>query len=371
MRSRCSWLVFAGVFAVALVPWLVLSPPVRAEGKRLVLAFYYPWYDHNTWGSGKVSDIPSAPYNSDDSAVMARQIDQAQSAGINAFVLNWWGTKNRTEKNLKSMLDVAAQKGFRIAVDFDINSPVMAGVSSYADNLRHLLSVHASHPGYLHFEGRPVVFFYNVSRLSVGTWQNLRAQADPEHHALWIAEGTNLNYQAVFDGHHLYSITWPNRIPPAQTLSKFGKQVRKYNREHGTDRLWVATVMPGYDDTRARPRSGFARTRDGGDYYRQCWQAAIASKPQWVVINSFNEWVEGSQIEPSQAYGGFYLDLTREWAANYRAADFSAVTQPPSPPPPTPTERPPTPDPPEPPAVAPTPRPRPPTNGRHPSPQPF
>ena len=101
---------------------------------------------------------------------------------------------------------------------------------------------------------------------------------------------------------------------------------------------------------RSGPGSGFARSRDGGDYYRQCWQAAIASKPQWVVINSFNEWPEGSYIEPSQAYGSLYLDLTRDLSARFKGADFAAgaVAPAPTPPVPAPTRVPtPTPVPPD------------------------
>jgi hypothetical protein len=346
-------LLAAGLLIMAFLPGLGQPMGVRAKGERLVLAFYYAWYDRKTWQSGQVPDVPLAPYASANPEAMARQIDQASGAGIDAFVLNWWGKGNQTEKNLKALLDVAAGKGFRVAVDFDINSPFMAGAGSYAENLRHLHTVHATHPAYLVYQGRPVVFFYNVSRLPAGTWQNLRAQADPERKALWIAEGVDLKYQSVFDGHHLYSITWPNRIPPAQTLPKWGNRVRKYNRDHGTSKLWIATVMPGYDDRKARPGSGFSRSRDGGEYYRQSWQAAIASKPNWVIINSFNEWPEGSYIEPSQAYGNLYLDLTREWATRFKTANFATQAKPalapsPTPVPPTPTPVPPTPLPPTP-----------------------
>jgi hypothetical protein len=325
---------------------LVLGPgfpppvPAQAGGERLVLAFYYAWYDQATWSSGKVPDVPSEPYVSANPEVMARHIDQAKGAGIDAFVLNWWGQGNQTEKNLKALLDQAAQKGFRVAVDLDLNSPFMKGTGSYAQNLQHLHTVHAAHPAYLRYNGRPVVFFYNVSRLPAGTWQSLRDQADPQRQALWIAEGTDLSYQSVFDGHHLYSITWPNRIPPNQTLTKWGDRVRAYNRDHGTAKLWVATVMPGYDDRKARPGSGFARSRDGGDYYRQCWQAAIASRPHWIIINSFNEWPEGSYIEPSKAFGNLYLELTREWSDRFRSADLAVVAPAPAPPPATATPRP-------------------------------
>jgi hypothetical protein len=339
-------LVLAGL---ALLAGLAPRCPAQAGGERLVLAFYYAWYDQKTWTSGKVPDVPAQPYASASREAISRHVDQAKGAGIDAFVLNWWGQGNQTEKNLKTMLAVAAEKGFRVAVDFDINSPFMKGTGSYADNLRHLHNVHMAHGAYLRYEGRPVLFFYNVSRLPASTWRSLRDQVDPGRQAIWIAEGTDLAYQSVFDGHHLYSITWPNRIAPARTLSSWGDRMRKYNRQQGTAKLWVATVMPGYDDRKVRPSSGFARSRDGGDYYRQCWQAAIASKPDWIIINSFNEWPEGTYIEPSRAYSSLYLDLTREWAGRFKGADFaaqaaaarpSATPVPPTPrptPPPTPT----------------------------------
>ena len=208
LRPRSLWLAL-GILVVALLPGLGYPPGARAEGERLVLAFYYAWYDQKTWQSGKVPDIPLAPYASANREVMARQINQAKGAGIDALVVNWWGKGNQTEKNLKAMLEIAAGKGFRVAVDFDINSPFMGGTGSFADNLRHLHTVHAAQPAYLRYQGRPVVFFYNVSRLPVGTWRELRNQADPERKALWIAEGVDLKYLSVFDGHHLYSITWP------------------------------------------------------------------------------------------------------------------------------------------------------------------
>ncbi len=325
-------------------------PAAQAGDERLVLAFYYAWYDQKTWTSGQTPDVPLTPYVSANRETMIRHITQAQQAGIDAFVLNWWGVGNQTDRNLQTLLDVAAQTGFHVAVDFDINSPFMSGPASYADNLRHLLQVHAAHSAYLRYRGHPVVFFYNVARLPLSTWRDIRDQVDPNRQAVWIAEGVDLKYQAVFDGHHLYSIAWPNRIPPSQTLPTWGDRVRRYNRQHGTDKLWVATVMPGYDDRRARPGSGFAQPRQGGAYYRRAWQAAIASHPQWIVINSFNEWPEGSYIEPGQAYGDLYLNLTAEWSAQFKrtaAAPAASAAKP------KPTSRPPAP------TRTPTPTPRP------------
>ena len=92
----------------------------------------------------------------------------------------------------------------------------------------------------------------------------------------------------------------------------------------GVHKFWVATVMPGYNDLRVRPGGGFAQDREGGGYYRRAWQAAIDSRPNWIVITSFNEWPEGTYIEPSAAYGDQYIGLTAHWSAQFKAGGQNA-----------------------------------------------
>jgi hypothetical protein len=95
--------------------------------------------------------------------------------------------------------------------------------------------------------------------------------------------------------------------------------VRAYNAAHGTAKRWIATAMPGYDDTNIPGRGGtFAVDRAGGAYYERTFQGAIASRPDWVMVTSFNEWLEGHQIEPSTSYGTRFLELTRSLGDSFR-----------------------------------------------------
>ena len=48
-------------------------------------------------------------------------------------------------------------------------------------------------------------------------------------------------------------------------------------------------------------------------------EEAIKSKPDWVLITSWNEWHEGSEIEPSLEFDGKYVQLTFEFAPRFRA----------------------------------------------------
>ena len=300
---------------------LVLGAAPRAEaGEPLVLAFYYAWYDMNTWTSGQLSDLPRQPYVSADPSTIDRHVRQARSAGIDGFVQSWYGPGggNQTEGNLKMLLDVASAHGFRVAVDFEVASPYFSSGADRVEALRHLLTVHANHPAYLRVDGRPVVFFWAWHRVSLDEWARIRADVDPDGASLWIVEGASIDALTVFDGLHLYNIAWSDN--PAGTLANWGGQVRAKAEALGAYRYWVATVMPGWDDTRIAGRTGaFVRDRVGGDYYRRTWAGAAASGPDMVIITSFNEWMEGSMIEPSASYGDTYLDLTRQLVSAYKA----------------------------------------------------
>jgi hypothetical protein len=304
--------------------------PAEAGEPPLVLAFYYAWYDEKTWGSGQVADQPAQPYVSRDRETIERHVAQAQAAGIDAFVQAWLGPQvenNQTETNFQTLLDVAAARGFRACVYFETDGPFFPGQAEVVAALQHLLATHAQHPAYLRYQGRPVILFWREQRFSVDEWAAIRQQVDPDHAALWIADGVDISYQQVFDGHHLYSIAWSKDVE--RTLQDWASRVRRYEGEHGVERLWVATVMPGYDDTRLPRPDAFSRDRQEGAFYRQTWQAAIASKPDIFLITSFNEWLEGTQIEPSVSYGDFYLNLTREMVEQIGGETAPATEEPP------------------------------------------
>jgi hypothetical protein len=185
--------------------------------------------------------------------------------------------------------------------------------------LTALLQSHARHPAYLKVGGKPVVFFWRQQRFDTATWASVRAAVDPGHNSLWIEEGVDVSPLSVFDGHHLYSTTWNPPTDLTYTANKFARLVRGAATSIGSPKIYVATVMPGYDDRKTGRADAFAVSREAGAYYERSWQAAIGSAPDWIIITSFNEFPEGTYIEPSQQYGTRFLDLTAKWSAAFRA----------------------------------------------------
>ncbi len=324
-----SWLTLTTLLFISILP-----SAAHAQGERLVLAFYYAWYSTDSFGTDETGDQPIQPYSSSDRATIERHVAQAKAVGIDALVQSWYGpsggVNNQTETNFRTLLDVAAaQGGLRAAIDFETGSPFFATRDDVQAALAALLATHAQHPAYLSVGGRPVIFFWHNTRFGVDEWQAIRDAVDPDRASIWIAEGANTDYLRVFDGLHLYSIAW-SADPPA-TLNSWGDNVRARASSLGAHKYWVSTAMPGWDDTRTGRPNAFTRPRAGGEYYRQSFNAATTSGADWVIITSFNEWVEGTQIEPSLTYGDFYLNLTRDLANAFRSGQVFVPTATPTP----------------------------------------
>ena len=82
---------------------------------------------------------------------------------------------------------------------------------------------------------------------------------------------------------------------------------RSYARQHNL--LFIPSVSPGYIDTRVRPWNTQAtRSRRKGAYYDLNWRTFEELNLKVVSITSFNEWHEGTQIEPAKGGGKFTTD---------------------------------------------------------------
>jgi hypothetical protein len=80
----------------------------------------------------------------------------------------------------------------------------------------------------------------------------------------------------------------------------------------------IASLGPGYDHTAVRDRSPLVVDRRGGEFYEQQWQNFLQNPSNIVVLETWNEFHEGTDIAASQEYGRQYIELTRKYAEQFK-----------------------------------------------------
>ncbi len=305
------------------------ATPSPGKTSRPLLAFYYTWYSPSTWCLCHMSDLPVTPYDSSDEVTIDRQVTQAAGAGITGFVSSWWGPGDKTDKNFVRLLAHAAalekRTGYVFAssIYFESNSPHLSTTNTMVSGLRYALSRYSNDPHYFHWHGKPVVFIADPLKhgRTLTMWASIRKQVDPGNQVIWSAEGADIDLLNVFDGIHLFSAAYWGILQNDITAvdQGFRDKIDAYNHAHHTHKIWAAGVLPGYDDTRIPGRKGtYVVPRHNGATYRESWNGALASNPDWITITTFNEWFEGAMIEPGIHYGNLYLDITRAFARRWQ-----------------------------------------------------
>lgn len=299
-----------------------------------LLAFYYPWYGNpdgpsGTWRAWDAKPPPNNPelglYDSMNPEVFRQHIRQARQAEVDGFIVSWWGRGRFTDDVFREViLPTAKEEQFPVAIYYEIAE----SQDQIVRDFRHILMNFGQDPAYLKVDGAPVIFVYGrVTRnLNGEEWQGIFAQLDKAGLECFCqAEGLAAAFHLGdvpfdylfehFDGVHLYL---PGAIPQEELAGLYSAFSLKAMVK---DVSFAATVSPGFDNTPWYEEHGFEHKvidREGGDYYRRTWRAAVDSGPDWILLTSFNEWHEGSEIEPSEEYGETYLDLTGEWAGAWK-----------------------------------------------------
>ncbi|HEX6812737.1 MAG TPA: hypothetical protein VF384_14010 [Planctomycetota bacterium] len=83
----------------------------------------------------------------------------------------------------------------------------------------------------------------------------------------------------------------------------------------------TAQIGPGYDDRAVPGRRTPLREREDGAYYEHSWQRAIAHQPELVLLETWNEMHEGTELCPTREAGRRYLELTKTWIGRLRSGE--------------------------------------------------
>lgn len=328
-----------GLGFLTLRPDSVQSAPGIKKVPHEVLAFYYGWYgnpqvsghwshwsdvDESNKAIASTTHYPQlGPYDSHDPKIVEQQCRWAKDAGVTGFIVSWWAQGDFHDQGMSLLLDTAQHNGLKITIYYETVPPRGAPKPEGAVNdLLYILNKYEKHPAWLKVAGKPVIFVYGraVGQIGLEGWRSIITEVNKQYRggATFVGDRVSEEAARIFDGIHTYN-------PTAKTAGMSADQIRQWAKENYPQ--WVATagrdiacitIIPGYDDHklgRKEPRP--ITDRHEGETYRALWEEAIAAQTDWILITSWNEWHEGSEIEPSVENGNQALSITAEFAPKF------------------------------------------------------
>jgi glycoprotein endo-alpha-1,2-mannosidase len=312
--------------------------------QRRVMAFYYPWYGvpDGPGGAGRTehwgridaanNDIEASThypelgaYDSHDPKVIESHCKWAKEAGIDTFIVSWWGHNHYTDRAMDKILDGCGRYGLNACIYYE-TVPRPQTPQSAAEDIIKVLNEYGGHPAHLKVNGRPVVFVYGRALQELGLTDWLKAikmiNAGYEKGVTAIGDQFSFGSARVFDGVHTYNTAGHLRgMKPAEARKWAAETYKSWVQlADRAGKISAITVIPGYDDTKIR-KPGLAVERYDGQLYRVQWDEAVRADPHWVLVTSFNEWHEGSEIEPSLEFKRRYIDITAEYTKRFKAKE--------------------------------------------------
>lgn len=301
-----------------------------------------------------------------DTAVMSRNIAQAVSHGVNVFIFDWYWYDNQPllERCLDSGFLRANHDRMKFYVMWanhdattywDVHNPRVDSVywkgsvdmAIFKQVVHRVITRYFKQPSYYQIDGKPVFSLYDLNNFvkGMGGADEARAALD------YFRDETR---KAGFPGLYLQAILWSS-VPksltgvPVSSVSTQDKVLSYFGFNSFTNYTWAHLQRPDGDYERwadssvamwphfdaafsvpfvpnvtvgwdANPRFLFRTSYVSGStpekfkaYLTKArdYVDAHPDQPRLITINAWNEWSEGSYLQPDTTYGMGYLEAVK------------------------------------------------------------
>jgi hypothetical protein len=276
---------------------------------------------HAAYSGATIVDIPSEGlYDQSLAATFDRHIQLAADAGVRGFLVDWMGmgstsqTPSSSDEN--SRLDLLVSRvdlfnahrthPFLLGLAFAARGNYQRHAADIVADLQYFSARYGKDPAFLNqYSAKPIVMWMDSRKLALSTVQQVSAAVRSDLYLIGDeTAGSWARDAAYLAGSSYY---WSTENP--YTNGAAGASLQSLGRSiHGAQKRWFAPFIAGYNKQLI---GGTCVPRLGTQTLARIWQLNAKSSPDgWFGI-SWNEFVENTYLEPSQAYGTTYLDALK------------------------------------------------------------
>ncbi|MDQ2799830.1 MAG: glycoside hydrolase family 71/99-like protein [Armatimonadota bacterium] len=356
LRALLTILLLALTPAVFAAPSANTAHPSPLRKPRFLMAHYMPWFQakptsadwgwHWTMGHYHPDTVTQGRreaaskyyplmglYDSSDPDALDCQVLLMKLAGIDGVLIDWYGTDDyldfgQNHRNTLQMIRAVKKAGLRFAIVYEDQTvpkliaghiiPETDAVSHGKQMLAWMQAHWFSDPAYLTLNGRPVFLVFGNGYYSSAQWTQIFAGLPQP--PLYFTE--EYRREPAVGG-----FAWPQ--PSGGTDGSFRALDQFYTRSAPWPQAMPA-AWPRFDDIYAQAGVhdswGHIDDRDG-QTYAETLERALKSDASVIQLVTWNDWGEGTQIEPSVEFGYRDLETTQRERRRYLDPKFSPKPQ--------------------------------------------
>ena len=320
--------------------------PLLASNKvatKFIMVHYMPWYASKSisgqWGAhwtmnhfdpdkldtkGK-QELAShyrpliGAYDSNDPALLECQVLLMKFSGINGVIIDWYGTKDFRDyavlhRNSLSLIKYIKKAGLNFAICYEdqtvkhmINGGVLKKSQELAYAEKEFLWMEKkffADPAYKRVNEKPILLIFGPQHFKKDQWTHIISALSIKPQLFTLP---HLNHEINNSG----EFGWPPVYGGKNISPKEWKKYLQDLYDGGGNSSTIASVFPQFHDiyqqAGAHKSYGYLDSQKGKTF-DQTLQMALKSNSKLIQIATWNDYGEGTMIEPTTEFAYEYLE---------------------------------------------------------------
>jgi hypothetical protein len=303
---------------------------VNASGERQIASWYYPLI---------------GPYDSSDPAVLEYHVLLMKLAGVDGVIVDWYGSANFLDYGINNQATVklfqfTRKAGLKFSICYEdqtIQHMIDGNYLAAGDAIFHaqqemlyLQTNFFSDASYLRLKGQPVLLNFGPQHFMMSTnWEDIFSVLVATNQPAFFTEDNRL---PVSTGAFSWPPMWMSQVPGTGGVLS-GAALKSYladfDQKAGNWPAFISSAFPRFHDIyqRAGVRNYWGYLGDRhGDTLRETLSRGMTNSSAIVQVVTWNDFGEGSMVEPTQEYGYRDLGIIQDFRRQYLESDFSRNT---------------------------------------------
>jgi hypothetical protein len=345
------------------------SAPARAAGGKTVMVYYMPWYVakpySEIWGwhwtmnhfnpdtvnaSGE-RQIASwyypliGPYDSSDPAVLEYHVLLMKLAGIDGVIVGWYGFAPYLDYGINNaattrLLEFTRKAGLKFSICYEDQTirhmidgnylPAAEAIPHAQQAMLYLQTNYFSEPSYFRVNGKPLLLNFGPQYFTAnGNWESLFSVLEPASRPSFFTEDNRL---PVGEGAFSWPPMWLSQAPGAAgvlSTAALKSYLTGFDQKAAAWPAFISSAFPRFHDIyqKAGVRNYWGYLGDrSGDTFRETLSRAMTNSSSIVQIVTWNDFGEGTVVEPTKEYGFRDLGIIQDFRRSQLDKSFAHRT---------------------------------------------